>query len=651
MFDKAALYAGPSAPTVTSLATTLGSTIVPAITLDNTVNNMTLVNNWNGSSGGNGFIRLYTITGTPAAPVFSTTMLFPSVTQPWADFPNGTGADFAPQNTVTSLIQNNDSRMQNAVFRNGSLWCTHTGFVPAAAPTHSQIQWWQVDPATGTVQQFGTVTDATATNFFAFPSIAVNAYNDVLLGYSSYSAAQFGSCNYSFRLHTDPANSMQPTVQFKAGAAKYLKTGSGTKNRWGDYSSTCIDPDDFSFWTIQEFADNPVASVDQWNTEWNHVVPPVPDLFVKDRVEDVGAEPEVSALPMWQSDDIWLRKTQDAAHAFAHITEDAEFRTGTSNPDYIYVEVRNRGAAASAGTEKLILYWAKASTGLSWPNPWNGGIYFDPGPNTMLMGNIIGTVNLPVIAAGGNTILEFPWNTPDPGLYATAFGGDQNHFCLLARVTTSTTTPFGMTFPETTGLYANVQNNNNIAWKNIEVYNLLPGTGAPAFAVIANLTDQSMMAKIRFSAMDSNGNPLLLQKGKLRVTAGGKLLEALKKNPPAGEGIKDIGNGQFEIITEDAFIQHITLNAKDFGTLKIEYFPNDGNEKLTGYALTITQIEEKNGGEQILGGQTAVFGKVAGFGTSPGETATNNHHWPWWYWILIILAILVILGLLFKKKK
>lgn len=49
------------------------------------------------------------------------------------------------------------------------------------------------------------------------------------------------------------------------------------------------------------------------------------------------------------------------------------------------------------------------------------------------------------------------------------FGGDQNHFCLLSRIETAAATPFGMTFPETSNLYANVQNNNKIVWKNVEV--------------------------------------------------------------------------------------------------------------------------------------------------------------------------------------
>ncbi len=650
IFDKPALYAGPSAPTVLNRPTSEGFTVCPAITLDNSMATEYLVSSWNGNSGGNGYLRIYTITGTPAAPVYTATMLFPNVAQPWNFFPNSTGADFAPQNGAPQLIQNNDSRMQDVVFQNGSVWCAHAAFLPAATPTHSAAQWWQIDPTAATVQQFGRVEDAIATNFYAFPSIGVNAYNDVLLGYSSFSAAQFASSNYSFRLHTDAPNTMQATVQFKAGLAKYYKIYTGTKNRWGDYSTTCIDPDDFSLWTIQEYAELPSGGTDEWGTEWNRVVPPLANLYVKDRPEDSGAEPDPSTLPMWQSEDIWLRKMQDAAHAFAHITEDAEYRTGTSNPNYVYVDVRNRGAAPSAGTEQLALYWAKASSGLSWPDPWNGGVYFDPGPNTMLMGNVIATVNLPIIAAGAEQIVEFPWNPPDPGAYAAAFGTDQNHFCLLARVTTSSSAPFGMTFPETSYLNGNVQKNNHIAWKNIEVYDLLPGTGAPAHAVIANLSKQKMNVKLKFTTMDAGGNPALLDRGTLKVTIGEKLRTIFRRNRPSGAGFKETGEDTFQVVKEGGYLQNISLEPNEYGTLDIEYLPNNADEKLKGYAITTTQFDQTTAAERIVGGQTFVFGIVKGFGTSVGGAGIAGRC-PWWCWLLVLLGIFILLLLVLWLRK
>ena len=51
----------------------------------------------------------------------------------------------------------------------------------------------------------------------------------------------------------------------------YYKTYSGTINRWGDYSATCMDYADGSFWTLQEFAN---TTINTWGTWWAHVSAP-----------------------------------------------------------------------------------------------------------------------------------------------------------------------------------------------------------------------------------------------------------------------------------------------------------------------------------------------------------------------------------------
>lgn len=647
IFDKADLYTLPVAPTVTVLHQPVaeGSSICPAITLDNTQETEYLTSTFSSAAG---TLRLYTITGTGPAPVYTATLLFPTSATNWASSPPT--SNFAPQSGSASLIANGDRRMQNVVYRGGSLWCAHSIFLPSAAPTRSGVQWWQIDPTTGTVQQNQKIQDGTGTNFFAYPTLAVNAYNDMLIGYSSFSGAQFASCNYSVHLHTDALNTTQPSVQFKAGLASYFKDFGFGVNRWGDYSSTCIDPDDFSLWTIQEYAELPSGGSDRWGTEWNRFVPPVPELYSQDRIEDGGAEPDPSALPMWQSEDIWLRKVQDAPHAFAHMHENAEFRTDPAHPNYVYVEVRNRGGAPSLGTEHLSLYWAKAGSALSWSSSWDGSSYFDSPANTMSMGAAIGTVPIPVIPPGGTAILEFPWMPPNPTVYSLPWLiADQNHFCLLARITTSAAAPFGMTFPETTDLYQNVQKNNNIVWKNIEVYDLNPAD-APAFAIVGNLSKSKMKVKFRFDIFGPDGGSAFLGKGKLKVEAMGRLKEILKQNRISGDGIKETGDGTFEVLKEGAVLENIVLEPKDMGAFKIQFISDNGEKPEKGFALTFTQIEDLNGQDHIIGGQTFVFGSVAGFGTSPAGTGAANSFWHWWYWIILLLLLILIIFLIVRKK-
>jgi hypothetical protein len=118
--------------------------------------------------------------------------------------------------------------------------------------------------------QFGRIDDGVPpVTFYAYPSIAVNRNNDVLIGYSRFSSSQFASANYAYRAGTDPVNTLQPDVVLKAGEASYNKTFGGPSNRWGDYSNTQVDPiDDKALWTIQEYAASPANT---WGTWWGRL--------------------------------------------------------------------------------------------------------------------------------------------------------------------------------------------------------------------------------------------------------------------------------------------------------------------------------------------------------------------------------------------
>src|SRR5581483_6524720 len=105
---------------------------------------------------------------------------------------------------------------------NGSLWFAHTAFLPATSPTYSGVDWWQINPSTSTVQQFGRV--ATSGVFNYYPSINVNANGDALLGFCTSSSSTFPSAAYAFRAGTDAANTMQSAVTYKSGSAAYYKT-------------------------------------------------------------------------------------------------------------------------------------------------------------------------------------------------------------------------------------------------------------------------------------------------------------------------------------------------------------------------------------------------------------------------------------------
>ena len=290
VFRKDQLYAGITTTvdvfTLDSTAcegSSCGGTQVPAATYDFTQNDLYLVQRWNSGAGA---LRLYRISGTVGVPTFEP--LLPLVFgPPWAESElTGPGADFAPQPAACggAKIQTNDARIQNVVYRNGSLWATHTVFLPSGAPTRAAVQWWQIQ-TDATVAQRGLVDGGSPSRFYAFPSIAVNKNEDVLLGFSSFADSEFASAQYTFRLATDPPNSMQTPNVLQAGKDCYDKDFTTGRVRWGDYSATVVDPtDDTKMWTVQEYAEmavGPARDDSRWGTWWG-MLDPTPAITITD---------------------------------------------------------------------------------------------------------------------------------------------------------------------------------------------------------------------------------------------------------------------------------------------------------------------------------------------------------------------------------
>ena len=265
VWPRATLYAGGagSATTFTDLTHLL---ISPATTYDASQNTLYMVSEYNGNSGGNGYVNIGSITGTAASPVYNAGSPL-GINQPWKD---PTALTKAPQSGQTAArgLEAGDTRINSVIYRNGSLWFTHAVFLPASGTiTNSGVDWWQINPAALTVTQFNRIADVNAKIWYFYPSLNVNANNDMLVGYSASSATTFAGAQYALHLSTDAPNTVQTPVQFVNGLAGYYKTYGGGRNRWGDYSGTAFDPVDNSFWTFQEWPN----TGNNWGTQIAHV--------------------------------------------------------------------------------------------------------------------------------------------------------------------------------------------------------------------------------------------------------------------------------------------------------------------------------------------------------------------------------------------
>jgi PASTA domain len=179
-------------------------------------------------------------------------------------------------------ISAGDARIGNAVFRNGHVWYAQTIGLPPGGTGYAvstAVQWVELDRS-GAFVQGGRIVDPRANPWngghsYAFGSIAVNARDDVLVGFSEFESDDFVDAGYTFRSGSDPPGAMGIPVTLKDGEGPYVKRRDGDRNRWGDYSATQVDPtDDLTLWTIQEYARIPVGRGDEagrWGTWWGRV--------------------------------------------------------------------------------------------------------------------------------------------------------------------------------------------------------------------------------------------------------------------------------------------------------------------------------------------------------------------------------------------
>jgi hypothetical protein len=165
----------------------------------------------------------------------------------------------SPALGASTDLDSGDNRLGQAVYRGGSLWVAQGTQVNNRAA----IRWYEiaVSPSSAVTQQTGTIDDPSL--HYYYPSISVNANEDAVLGFTGSNSSTSPGCYYAGRSGLDSNNVMSTPVLYRAGSGSNYNLVDGFgRNRWGDYSSTSLDPSDESFWTLQEY----VRSSNVWGT-------------------------------------------------------------------------------------------------------------------------------------------------------------------------------------------------------------------------------------------------------------------------------------------------------------------------------------------------------------------------------------------------
>ncbi len=297
--DKNAAFNGDEDISLNKFTTGLGSAIVPAFTYDDDEENLYLISTGDGNDNGSGYINLFTLSGTAEDPVFELEGSI-GIPEPWENWSYENHGDFLPQLGSSEKLNSVDARMHTMIFRNNKLWAVHHIYLPADDPQYTAIQWWNLD-TNGVILERGRIEDESQEYSYAFPSIAVNANEDVLIGHGVFSENIYASAGYSYKDHIDDAGSMRDVYIYKEGLSSYYKTYGGDRNRWGDYSSVSVDPvEDIDFWAVHEYAETATGN-SIWGTYWAFVKPsfiPVVDFEANEILIPTGEAIDFSDLSL-----------------------------------------------------------------------------------------------------------------------------------------------------------------------------------------------------------------------------------------------------------------------------------------------------------------------------------------------------------------
>lgn len=218
----------------------------------------------------------------------------------------------------------------------------------------------------------------------------------------------------------------------------------------------------------------------------------------------------------------------------------------------------------------------------------------------------VAPLTVPKLQPGQAVVLQIPWYPPDPSNFSS-FGTDAGHFCLIARIETSATAPYGMDTPETADVYANTKNNNKIVWKNVEIVDDVPGPMMMKSFLVRNVFEKPTQVSLRF--VETRGAALsLLKQGRIFVDLKPQLFERWRRTAVAERTVRPAvgaAASRVEILSSDAAIRNITLAPHETFSVNVEFELSKTYLPRTGPPIQfdLIQLGAPGNPDQIVGGQ------------------------------------------------
>lgn len=184
---------------------------------------------------------------------------------------------------------------------------------------------------------------------------------------------------------------------------------------------------------------------------------------------------------------------------------------------------------------------------------------------------------------------EFSWSPPNAG-----------HFCLLARIEETNTYPYGMTSPEGTDTRLNTQNNNNIAWRNVDVVDLGSGSPHREFGTIwRNIKDVPVRQNILVKIAAGQDPALFMRNVEIQLELDQLLFDRWLQGGSSLTGMQYLGNRTFKVLNvQNASLNNIALNARESGTILVRFNLLQGYIPGLNFDIHMTHVE----GSQEQGG-------------------------------------------------